>query len=91
MALGIATYDAGALALGGNNIALGVSDVNTSTARHPSLVFTVFDNLVVSDIVSAMPGDFNNDGSVDVADYTVWRDHLGEPTEDSLNGHGVTM
>jgi Pel9A-like, right handed beta helix region len=24
-----------------------------------------------------MPGDFNNDGLVDAADYTVWRDHLG--------------
>src|SRR5207248_2077302 len=44
----IATVAAGALTLGGSSIALGVSDVNTSTARHPSLVFTVFDNLVVS-------------------------------------------
>lgn len=24
-----------------------------------------------------MPGDFNNDGTVDTADYTVWRDGLG--------------
>ena len=35
-------------ALGGNNIALGTSDVNTSTTRHPSLVFDLFDNLVVT-------------------------------------------
>ena len=27
--------------------------------------------------VSTLPGDFNNDGSVDAADYTVWRDGLG--------------
>jgi hypothetical protein len=25
-----------------------------------------------------MAGDFNNDGAVDAADYTVWRDHLGD-------------
>jgi hypothetical protein len=43
----IATYNASALTMGGNNIALGVSDVNTSTTRHPSLLFTVFDNLEV--------------------------------------------
>jgi hypothetical protein len=31
-------------------------------------------------IVSAMgvPGDYNNNGVVDAADYTVWRDHLGQ-------------
>jgi hypothetical protein len=45
----LATIDAGPLgALGGNNIALGTSDVNGSTTRHPSLVFTLFDNLVIS-------------------------------------------
>jgi hypothetical protein len=45
----IATYDITNLgALGGNDIALGVSDVNSSTTRHPALLFTVFDNLVVT-------------------------------------------
>ncbi|TWT36734.1 hypothetical protein KOR34_16740 [Posidoniimonas corsicana] len=29
------------------------------------------------------PGDFNNDGSVDAADYTVWRDGLGDAYEAS--------
>ncbi|MEN1678083.1 MAG: PEP-CTERM sorting domain-containing protein [Planctomycetota bacterium] len=32
------------------------------------------------------PGDFNGDGIVDAADYTVWRDSLG--TGDSLLGNG---
>lgn len=37
-------------------------------------------------------GDFNGDGMVDVADYTVWRDNLGAPTEDALaNGSGDGM
>ena len=28
--------------------------------------------------VSAQAGDFNNDGRVDLADFTVWRDTLGQ-------------
>jgi hypothetical protein len=34
------------------------------------------------------PGDYNGDGRVDAADYTVWRDNLGAPDETSLNGNG---
>jgi len=45
------TFDASALTLGANNIALGVSDVNTTTTRHPALLFTVIDNLTVTDTV----------------------------------------
>jgi hypothetical protein len=52
----IATADVSALTLGGNNIALGVSDVNTSTTRHPSLLFTVIDNLEVTDTVPEPAG-----------------------------------
>jgi hypothetical protein len=33
-----------------------------------------------------LPGDFNGDGSVDAADYTTWRDHLGGTH--NLNGNG---
>jgi hypothetical protein len=69
----IATFDASALTLGGNNIALGESDVNTTTARHPSLLFTVFDNLVVTDVAGGLSGDFNANGKVDAADYVTWR------------------
>jgi hypothetical protein len=31
----------------------------------------------VTDAVPGVPGDYNNDGVVDSADYTVWRDQLG--------------
>ena len=49
----IATIDTTSIgALGGNNIALGDSDVNSSTTRHPSLLFTLIDNLAVTDITS---------------------------------------
>lgn len=33
-------------------------------------------------------GDFNSDGVVNLADYTIWRNNLGAPTEDSISNHG---
>src|SRR5690606_26934520 len=40
-----------------------------------------------------LPGDFNGDGMVNLADYTVWRDQLGTPSESGLayNGDGSGM
>ncbi|MEN1679302.1 MAG: hypothetical protein AAGJ46_06885 [Planctomycetota bacterium] len=34
-------------------------------------------------------GDFNNDGMVDAADYTLWRDNLGGTDESLINNAGV--
>jgi hypothetical protein len=48
----IVTANIGSLTLGGNNIALGMSDINTTTTRHPALLFTLIDNLTVSDVVT---------------------------------------
>ncbi len=43
-----------------------------------SLLLTIDANSVVlSDFLASLPGDFNLDGAVDAADYTVWRDGLG--------------
>jgi hypothetical protein len=50
------TADVSALTLGGANLALGQSDVNTSTTRHPSLLFTVFDNLTVNSVPEPASG-----------------------------------
>lgn len=38
-----------------------------------------------------LPGDYNGDGSVDAADYTVWRDHLasGQPLPENDDTPGV--
>ena len=35
---------------------------------------------------TATPGDFNGDGKVDAADYTVWRDTLGSTSDLRANG-----
>jgi len=81
----IAKFDASALTLGGSNIAIGVSDVNASTARHPSLVFTIFDNLQVEDVAApGVAGDYNGNGLVDAADYVIWRD--GGPLQNEVSG-----
>jgi len=38
-----------------------------------------------------LPGDFNDDGVVDAADYSIWRDHLGDGDETALSGSGDGM
>lgn len=84
----IATINVASITMGGNNIALGVSDVNTSTTRHPSLVFTIFDNLVVEDIAPVgVPGDYNGNGVVDAADYVLYRN--GGPLQNEVNSAGT--
>jgi hypothetical protein len=42
---------------------------------------------VVIQAVQAAPGDYNLDGIVDAADYTVWRDTLGSTTDLRANGN----
>jgi hypothetical protein len=41
----------------------------------------IFDRVILESSVyaSGLPGDYNNDGTVDAADFTVWRDNLGAP------------
>ena len=41
-------------------------------------------------LVSHCPGDFNGDGTVDIADYTVWRNNLGSADESVLSFNGYT-
>lgn len=43
---------------------------------------------VVLSVLPVLPGDFNADGRVDAADYTVWLDTLGSQTLLPLNGNG---
>jgi hypothetical protein len=35
-----------------------------------------------------LPGDYNGDGFVDAADYTVWRNHLGDANETNISNNG---
>jgi hypothetical protein len=40
-----------------------------------------FDAIRIIEVVTDTPGDYNNDGVVNLADYTVWRDTLGATGE----------
>lgn len=44
------------------------------TSNEASLLRAAFE---ARESLASLPGDFNGDGSVDAADYTVWRDGLG--------------
>jgi hypothetical protein len=43
----------------------------------------------VTDAVFELLGDYNGNGIVDAADYTVWRDHLGQTVTPGTNGDGT--
>ena len=47
---------------------------------------------VTANVINVTPGgdlgDFNGDGKVDAADYTVWMDNLGLPEDGRLHGNG---
>ena len=76
----------------------------TSPAYEPSDPFLVVlpNGLSTSEILQAatdinqaalsiQPGDFNGDGIVNLADYTVWRDHLGAADETLIGSAGDGM
>ncbi|WP_425398577.1 beta strand repeat-containing protein [Aeoliella sp.] len=42
-----------------------------------SLDVVYFSDAVLLTVVSNLPGDYNSDGTVNIADYTVWRNNLG--------------
>lgn len=67
----------------------GVSLVDEVMILWPSGVNQVLRNVPADSeiVVTETPGDFNGDGTVDLADYTTWRDHMGQ-TGDLLPGDG---
>ena len=68
----------------GTVIASLLAGVAHDAANNPSLASTSTDNTVT---FSSLPlGDYNQDGTVDAADYTVWRDTLGSTTDLRANG-----
>ncbi|TWT73793.1 hypothetical protein Pla123a_36870 [Posidoniimonas polymericola] len=83
----------------GNQIALLMSDLSSSVTVDPNFSFSIFDNLQVfdgllalePDVAPSAAGDFNADGLVDAADYTLWRDNSGDADETAIgfNGDGL--
>lgn len=44
--------------------------------------------VVLRVVADSQQGDFNGDGIVNIADYTVWRDNLGATDETAINNNG---
>ena len=62
--------------------------MDSATQSGTRMQLTLLDAAALTDIgwtvvepePSSLPGDYNDDGLVDAADYTIWRDNLGGPT-----------
>ncbi|TWT90493.1 hypothetical protein Mal64_08840 [Pseudobythopirellula maris] len=71
---------------------------DTSGARDLQLVFSLLGEATprtgavifgdLPELSDGLWGDYNGNGVVDAADFTVWRDHLNDPDESALNGNG---
>jgi hypothetical protein len=83
----------------GSNITMLLSEMlvfkrTLSDAEVNSLGFELAQKygIAASFTQGGVPGDYNSDGIVDAADYTVWRDHLGQtfalPNEDPASTPG---
>lgn len=59
--------------------------VHPTATMHAHLADAIFDFLSTP---TPLSGDFNNDGLVNLADYTVWRDTLGAADEAVINNAG---
>ncbi len=69
----------------------GVTPVGTFTISSPynwnlSNLYTTGEVTLFA--LPSLQGDFNDDGTVDAADYTVWRDNLGAADESAINYAG---
>jgi hypothetical protein len=80
--------------------AKGVAPANTAFVKLFALMVDqsagtgYFDDLIGS-LVPSVLGDYNNNNVVDAADYTVWRDHLGQafalPNRDTANSGNINQ
>ncbi len=66
-----------ALFFGEESQAVGIWGAIGSGAQYTTPLITGTGFLQVSSADVALPGDYNDDGFVDAADYTMWRDNLG--------------
>ncbi|WP_442481890.1 beta strand repeat-containing protein [Aeoliella sp. SH292] len=88
----VASAYAGSFAVDGSNNITGGLVVGTGLTAYESAVLKLVGNDIVLSLTaasSALLGDFNGDGFVNLADYTVWRDNLGATEGTLLSGNGT--
>lgn len=61
----------------------------TVTSSGPAMVARTSGTSLVLEVLSGLAGDFNNDGAVTAADFTVWENAYGGPASALLNTSGV--
>ncbi|WP_231931089.1 GH25 family lysozyme [Botrimarina hoheduenensis] len=89
------TFGAGYTPAFGDSFAIvgGASNVTgefgSVVSSGPALVARNVAGGVVLEVLSGLPGDYNNDGSVDAADYTVWSNNYGQSATNLLNTNGA--
>ncbi len=85
------------LPTGGHNILLGHSDTNSSSstdALFNTLTFSLYDNIRVETIDTAIPGDLDGDGFVGISDLNIvlgnWNQNVtaGDPLQGDPSGDG---
>ncbi|HEY4233510.1 MAG TPA: endonuclease [Lacipirellulaceae bacterium] len=84
------TFSAGAIGHYSASYTLNLSDEDLPGAQNQTLTLTLIANV----IATILAGDYNGDGIVDAADYTVWRDTLGQTVasaHDGADGDGDMM
>lgn len=70
-----------------NIIGLLMSDIFSSVTLNPAFSFGIFDNVLVLDGLvpletsTGLVGDYNDDGTVNAADYVAWRNNDGTSNE----------
>lgn len=88
------TYDVTSFATGYDSLRIG-GPSGVSSAGNNFYGGVIFDNILLQlvDVVAAVAGDYNGNGTVDAADYTLWRDTLGDTVTAGEgadgNGNGV--
>lgn len=84
-AMSTGTIELTELSSSGNDFTYGIRAVlpidATTTTENPDATLTAVGTIIALGEVTvslATPGDYNNDGQINAADYTVWRDTLGQ-------------
>ena len=82
-----ATYNAGTINEVNNHTEFNLA-TNAGNFQYPVTYY--FDNIRFTTPVVGVPGDYNNDGTVNAADYTVWRNNLGQAVQLTNEVAGTT-
>jgi len=79
------TFPTSLLVAGTNTISLSHASPGSTSIESPRKDGIVYDALRLE--IDVLQGDYNNDGIVDAADYTVWRNSLGSTESLAADGN----